>query len=435
MFINEIKEMIAIADECGHVPLVTGPHGIGKSESPRQYAAEQKMYFECLILSLMDTGDLLGMPKTSNVGGMESTIWAAPSWYMNIVNAAWPEILPLDRLEFNDEEFETHIKSATAENAAITRGDLNKAYCDFYKVPNDRIQLLRQNNVTYMDAVRSILLLDEFNRALPDVLNGTLQLILDHRLHSHELPIVDGKETLIIAAVNPSDGSYTVTEFDPALQDRFVDCPAEVDFKAWRDWATPKGVNKIIIDFLTDNPKKIHFEPADGSKGASPRSWTRLGTYMDWLAANKKEINASYVVGTVGSSLAAQFLMFFNTYEDGVTVEKLETAINKLRKKKDMSNNPEEIATHLVEKVMKLESIRRMDFAEVFINKYGKKSTAEEAMNMLVFLYTLPVENLSSVLKNLQNDDIEKYANLAKLDKEANNKGLFMKIVSKIDNN
>lgn len=432
MNIQEAMEMIEIADACGHVPLITGKHGIGKSESPREYAKQNNMHFEPLILSLMDTGDLLGMPKTSSVGGMESTIWAAPSWFSNIVNAAWPLRLKTEGLVFNDEQFESYVKSAEGKTTTMSRDVLNNHYCEFYSVPNDRVQLLRQENVIYKYAVRSILFLDEFNRALVDVLNGSLQLILDHRLHSHELPIVNGKETLIIAAINPSNGNYTVNEFDPALMDRFEDFPVEVDFKAWKTWASKNNINKIVVDFLTDNQKKLHFEPADGSKGASPRSWVKVAKYLDYLKETNLDIRTDYIVATVGSSLAAQFVMYYNSYAKGMTTEKMEKLIKTQLGKKGSVVNPEEAAKGIEKEVNTLEAIRRLEFADTFIAKYCNRETAEEAMPMLVYLYALPLENLSSVLKNLQNDNIETYANLARLDKEANNKGLFLRIVSKI---
>ena len=113
MKINELKNFIASADACGHVPLIRALHGIGKSASCVQYAIENNLHYEPLILSLMDVGDLLGLPMEQIVGGQAATSWAAPSWYVNIVNAAWPEILEYDELEFHDKEFEKFVIANT----------------------------------------------------------------------------------------------------------------------------------------------------------------------------------------------------------------------------------------------------------------------------------------------------------------------------------
>lgn len=433
--IKEIKTLIANADVCGHVPLVKGLHGIGKSESADQYAREAGMHFEPLILSLMDTGDMLGLPVTENVGGMTSTVWAAPSWYSNIVNAAWPNNLPLDRLQFEDSELQEAVLERTAGESTLSRAVLNEVYCLHYKLPNDRLQLLRQDNVRYLDARRSVLFLDEFNRANADILNASLQLILEHRLHSHILPIVDGRETLIVAAINPADGDYSVLEFDPALLDRFVEVEAVADFQSWHEWASGR-VNKIVIDFLIDNQNKFHWVPKDGSKGASPRSWTRLGKYVDRLQEGKHvtpEGMTHYFKGTIGTTLAAQFLNYYNTYDTSISVKDLVKMVKKevtRLKKANEEVKPDVVALAIEEVVNDMEAIRRNEFADTLLEEFSGQKDHEKAIALLAFMYALPIENLSGVLKGVQNNGTDQYANLVRLDKEANNKGLFRKLVA-----
>ena len=432
--INEIKEIIAAADVCGHVPLVKGLHGLGKSESAAQYAKEQDMHFEPLILSLMDTGDMLGLPVTEKVGGMTSTIWAAPSWYTNIVNSAWPTELDVDRLQFSDTDFQQYALDRIS-TAKVARDELNNVYCEYYRVSNDRVQLLRQENISYLDSRRSVLFLDEFNRAPADILNASLQLILDHRLHSHELPIIRGQETLIVAAINPADGNYTVQEFDPALLDRFVSCEVTPDFKSWLKWAKEQELNQIVIDFLIDNQNKFHFSPKDGTKGSSPRSWTRLANYIDRIDDTPKDIMSQYITGTIGTSLSSQFLMFYNNYGDGITTKQVLEIIKKeMKKTKVADRNPETMAKCLEDVMEKLEAIRKIEFAETFLKDFVKKDL-KDAMPMLTYLYALPVESLSAVLKSLQTENMENYSKLAQLDKEANGKKLFIKLVANLKGN
>lgn len=435
MNINEVTQLIEAADKCGHVPLISGLHGVGKSESAAQYAKNNKLHYEPLILSLMDTGDMLGLPDKENVSGMTSTIWAAPSWYSNIVNAAWPLVLRFDQLQFIDTDLQDYVLNyATVEDGYVKRDELNRIYCEYYDLPDDHLQILRQENVNYLKGKRSLLFLDEFNRAPQDILNASLQLILDHRLHTHILPRVRGQETLIVAAINPADGDYTVQEFDPALLDRFVTCEVEADFKAWLQWAKKTNVNQIVIDFLIDNQRKFHFTPEDGTKGTSPRSWTRLANYIDRINDTNKDIMSYYVKGTVGSSVAAQFLMFYNNYGSGITTEEIMKIVKKEVRKLQRNKkalNPEEIAQIIEPIVDKLEAIRKMEFAETLIKEYIDKDP-QEAFNMLVYLYALPVENLVAVLKRLQSDNPEHYTTLAGLDREFNKKKLFLKLVANL---
>lgn len=445
MTIEDLKEFIGEADACGHVPLVRGLHGIGKSESSAQYAQDASLHFEPLILSLMDTGDMLGIPVENNVGGLMSTTWAAPTWYSNIVNAAWPNVLKYNRLEFGDESFKAYVHDKMAHqppNSHISREGLNNLYTEYYDLIPGSLHLLRQDHVHYLDARRSLLLLDEFNRAHQDILDASLQLILDHRLHSHILPRVQGKETLIVAAINPADGNYAVKEFDPALLDRFVECEILPDFQSWLKYAKRTGVNIAVQDYLTDNQKKFHFVPEDGSKGASPRSWTRLAHYVSYVENKKGTISTEYIKGTVGSALAAQFISFYNSYDSSLSFKELDKRIRagmkkfctaktkELGTKSSASDYVPQIAETLEELVEGLDVIKRNDFAESFADAYAHHEETDRALPWMIYLHALPLENLSAVLKSLQSDNMEVFAQLVTFDKETTNKALLRKITS-----
>ena len=108
--INEFKNLIPIADTMNKVLLVSALHGVGKSSVCTKYATDNDMHFEPLILSLMDSGDLLELPCGKTIGGQESTVWAAPSWYTNIVNNAWPQEMDFEDLEFSDKAFGAFVK-------------------------------------------------------------------------------------------------------------------------------------------------------------------------------------------------------------------------------------------------------------------------------------------------------------------------------------
>lgn len=111
MNIKETKLLVAAADLVNAAPLIQGLHGLGKSEIVKQYAEENNMHFVPLILSLMDTGDLLGLPRTVERGNMLSTDWAVPSWFSQIIDAAWPTELEMDDLVFHDEAFMKFVNS------------------------------------------------------------------------------------------------------------------------------------------------------------------------------------------------------------------------------------------------------------------------------------------------------------------------------------
>ena len=109
MTVNETANFLQICDLSNKSPLIEGLHGLGKSEIIRQYAAEHNLHCETLILSLMDVGDLIGLPRTVEIGGTLTTAWASPDWFQRVVNAAWPVEFDTCDLVFHDKDFEKFV--------------------------------------------------------------------------------------------------------------------------------------------------------------------------------------------------------------------------------------------------------------------------------------------------------------------------------------
>lgn len=426
MNIKAIYSLIGEADRVGHVPLIESVHGLGKSTIVAKYAQDNNLHFEPLMLSLLDTGDLLGIPRTEILGGQLTTTWAAPTWYSRIVDAAWATEMNMQDLTFHDADFGNFVNKAYP-SGHISRAELNQAFCDFYGKRNNMLHILRQDKVSYNKAQRSVLFLDEKNRAAPDILNASLQLILDKRLNDHILPTVNGQDTLIVSAINPADGDYTVAEFDPALLDRFVTCRLEPDTEAWLEYARNSNVNIVVREYLTENPQKIHVEDKNGGKGASPRSWTRLGQYLDSIDNTPTESTMSYIVGTIGESLGAEFFLFLQGFARTMTPEQWAKEVKKAsRNLKDVKK----IAAKLEETVVNLEPIKRNELAANLREEYKDKDKLDDVMPYLVYLHAMPMENLAAYLTNLKEEHAEELTRLVNFDKEASNKDLFRKVVA-----
>ena len=71
---SDFNLFLSACDKANLSPLVEGVHGIGKSDAVKQYAKDNDLHCEILILSLMDTGDLIGIPRTADIGGIQSTV-------------------------------------------------------------------------------------------------------------------------------------------------------------------------------------------------------------------------------------------------------------------------------------------------------------------------------------------------------------------------
>lgn len=358
MNIAETVQLFTPADAVGQVPLLIGAHGLGKTEAVKQYAAENNLHCEILMLSLLDVGDLLGLPYRDDV----STKWARPVWFTRIMEA------------------------------------------------HERGQ-------------RSVLFLDELNRAANDVIGASLQLILDRRLNEHQLPL----DTFLVAAINPDDGDYNVNTLDPAMLDRLIVCRIEADAAAWLKYAKASNVNPTIIDFITKTPKYLHHTPKDGGKGTSPRSWTRLSKYINYCETNKVDINTYYIKGTIGDTLAAEFILFYNNYIRHLTVEDIVAHYNKSSKRvKDLAK----LEASMSKLIEPLEAIQKLDLAESLYKHFSNSTDNAERMPYLVYLYALPVETLAGYLKTFKSDNPEGFKSLVDLDAAVNNKELIRRIVS-----
>ena len=422
---QELKSFIAACDLAGHAPLIEGLHGIGKSEGVRAYAKEKDMQCEVLILSLMDTADLLGLPRAVEVGGQSTMVWSAPDWFTNIIDAAWPTSIDTADLTFTDKAFEEATLSRFS--GKISREDLNNFYCDFYHESNNGLKLHYQNKVNYKYAKRSVLFLDEFNRAPADILNASLQLVLDKRLHSHRLPIINGQDTLVIAAINPADGDYTTLEMDPALLDRFVHAEAKADIKSWLDWARSANVEQVVKDFLAEHPDRLHYTAKDGKSSATPRSWTALARTMSKIDQIPSEIHFQLMKGHIGQELASQFLSYYNNYFKVVKMDEIEALISKTAKR---TTDIDKLSKAVAKLIKDQEVIQKQELAEQFYSKYLDDKVTDK-LPLIVYLDAVELETLNGFLKSKKDADSANYSKLAKIDGELNNKNLFRKITTK----
>lgn len=430
MNINHAKKIITAASMANHTVLLSGPHGCGKSSIVKQFAKENNYFCQELFLSHMEPGDVLGIPRTVKIGGIPTTTWSAPDWINAIINKAFPYEVKLEDLIFGDEAFQKFvINSSSIEKLhhAIPRGTLNSLYCQFYNLPQGELYLTKnQTNITYKYAVPTVLFLDELNRAPIDVRQGTMQLILEKELHCHKLPYINGKQTQIVAAINPSS-DYQTDELDPALLDRFVFLNVEADVKAFLEYARAKNLNDIVRAYLSEFPKDIFTHSRDSKDpiGATPRSWEKMSDFMNVIDKIENEVHFDIFKGIIGEITAASFLRFFNNYSKVIKLADVEKLIVKA-KKKDPSLSY--VSAEVAKLLEKQEAIQKMEMAEQFYAKYINK-TDDAAYPLLAYLYSMDVELLTAFLKQQKANDMTNFNKLAKLD-EPNGKELFKKVIA-----
>ena len=96
-----------------------------------------------------------------------------------------------------------------------------------------------------------VLVLDEFNRAPVYILNAVMSMLLENKLHTHDIP----KNVQKIALCNVDDGDYQVTTItDPAILSRFVRLKYELGVTDWVGYANGNGVDPAMIETVTKEP-------------------------------------------------------------------------------------------------------------------------------------------------------------------------------------
>jgi len=177
----------------------------------------------------------------------------------------------------------------------------------------------------FMDCCKNprVLLLDEFNRGTPEVLNTAMQITLDFELNGHKLH----PETRVYAAINAS-AEYSVNELDPAQADRFWTIDLEPTVEDWLAWATDTGVDGVLVDFIRQNPghlrAKGQMEP--GKVYPSQRSWDKLNqalrkTGLDLQAQGVPDLLYPLSIGFVGLEASIAFRDFVKNYENIISAE------------------------------------------------------------------------------------------------------------------
>lgn len=432
MRITNAKAVIAAAELADDTVIMEGKHGIGKSNVVQQFAKEKDYCLIELFLSHQEVGDIIGIPNLVQEDGESLTTWSKPAWLQRMINAAWPQEVEYGTLSFKDKDFESFVASRLnpVKDMIVSRDGMNELYREYYKLPKGHMYLVsRQTNIACSESRKSVLFLDELNRAPIDVRQSALQLVLEKQIHEHELPYVNGKPTIIVAAINPA-GDYQVDELDDALIDRFLHITVEAHTESWVQWAKEHGISDVIRDFLIQHTDRIHYTPKDGGVGATPRSWAKLDGYIKNWDKIDREVQTQVVKGKIGDHLAGQFITYMNNYSNVFKMEDLEKLVAKEAKN---TKDPKAIGAALKVKTDKLQSISQLELAEQLMKKYLDKKTEAEALPMISYFYALNLEVWYSFIKKQKGVDPHISEKIGLLD-TTNKKDLFKQLTKHLKN-
>lgn len=204
--------------------------------------------------------------------------------------------------------------------------------------PGDLIGLPHKNETTGktefmppywfpVDGEPVVLFLDELNRARPEILQTIMDLALNRCLAGRKLPA----GSRIIAAVNDGD-EYQLTDLDPALVSRFNIYTFAPTVSDWVLWATDKGVDARILNFIQTNEKMLDSAPAEEGnssleKSPDRRAWERVSD----IIKGESEISVimqKTIAGVVGAKATAAFVSSLKN-DDVISAETLLKSFDK----------------------------------------------------------------------------------------------------------
>lgn len=110
-----------------------------------------------------------------------------------------------------------------------------------------------------------ILFLDDFSRANTMFMQAIMSLMQFGEYISWKLP----KKCHLILSSNPDDGSYSVTDLDPAQKSRMINFTMDFDVQCWAKWADSVGIRSEFINMALLTP-----EIFERGKHINARSYT-----------------------------------------------------------------------------------------------------------------------------------------------------------------
>lgn len=280
MNIKSLKEVLPYLFKSNVATLITGHHGVGKSQAIAQYCQETGHEFVDLRLGTQEVGDLLGLADFETQIVLESYVDESG----------------------NKRTREKEIKVAT--------------------------KFFQPNWFPTDPSSKGIIFLDEINRARRDVLQAVFQLVLDKRIHQYKLP----KGWHVIGAMNPSTEDYIVTDIsDKAFMDRFCHIKLSPSKAEFFDFAKKRGFKPELLNFLESNPKMLQGDLEDFSLSVTPsrRSWETVHRLMGQEVP--MNLFRELCLGLVGTEATTALIKALHSDEKPITAKDVIKAYPKFK--------------------------------------------------------------------------------------------------------
>jgi hypothetical protein len=239
--------------------LVFGQAGIGKTEIPSQIARELGLPWVYWNLSTQEAPDLVGLPTIREESVQNADTKART---VRVVEYAAPPYMPV--MEYTPDPV--------------------------------------------------MILIDEIDKAKSELQNPLLEVLQQRTINGRPLNV----KCIVCTGNLPDEGAFS-KPVSHALTNRCQVFKLTTCFDAWQSWAVKKGVNSLVVGFLSRNQEYLSRAPVVGDPTAyvrcSPRSWTLAAQDLDFTDSSASvDFQTLLVAGRVGMEPAAQFRVWLDHY-------------------------------------------------------------------------------------------------------------------------
>ena len=187
----------------------------------------------------------------------------------------------------------------------------------------------------------AVMLLDEFNRATPEIMNGAFQVVLDRELNGLKLH----PDSRVIACIN-AGSNYSVNEMDYALVNRFAIFNFLPDTEDWITWARSSGkIDPVLVNYIFDHPGSLRAVDVDKieplTAHPTPRSWEKVDQALKFAKMAPSDVAGTsvptsffqMVASMVGHPTAIEFTKYVKDYTKVLSAEDVLLRWPKMKKK------------------------------------------------------------------------------------------------------
>lgn len=270
---------------------------------------------------------------------------------------------------------------------------------------------------------KHLIFLDELNRAPSEVIQSIFSLLLDGKIHTHQLP----PNCALVAAGNYNNNNFVTTEMnDQAFMSRFAHIDFQPTVEEFVVYSESQG-NNTVADFISAYPEMLEIKDKKGFDFNQITPDRR--TWNDFIGALDKnssieDIRYELYMGLVGQTAAAAYITHRKNALERLSgrkiLEEYPTVKSKVKKMSGSKNVRLDILNSTVEELFTLMDDRDITDAEMAnLKQFVLDIPLEMSMKFFSRLQKSPKIRRRNELLN--NSEFVKMFESSKLKKENNN--------------